>query len=74
MNIDEFFDFVKRDYSMSEDDLYKQNLNSIFVNVSAFGEEKEFLELLKKANNEGKKMFVSDENAEEYGIENVILK
>lgn len=74
MSTDEFFDFVKRDYSMSEEDLYKQSLSSIFINVALFGHEEQFFELLKKANKEGKKLELNDPLAEEYGIENFILK
>jgi hypothetical protein len=77
MTSEDFFDRVnKRDFSGSEEDKYLQDLFTMFRFLSLNGQERQFFELLEKADSLGKKLtFEYDKGTtrSEYDISEIFM-
>lgn len=70
-----FAKLSKRDYTGSDEDIYAQLLKTLHHHLTLAGQEKEFFELLELADDQNKKIIISDsENEiEEFTISSLSL-
>ena len=68
-----FNQLSKRDYSGSDADMYAQLLKTLHHHLTLSGEEKQFFELLELANDQDKKITVSDPDSEEFTFQSLSL-
>ncbi|QFG53650.1 hypothetical protein [Chryseobacterium sp.] len=62
-----------RDHSGSEKDQYAQFLRTLYRSLTLSGQRNEFFELLKQADEQGKKIDLKDHSLEEYDITSLVL-